>query len=48
LESDYKRGDADWEEVLIAYEELQDLIKKAMGSSMKENQIKLKSLIKRK
>ena len=48
LESDYKRGDADWEEVLVAYEELQDLIKKAMGSSMKENQIKLKSLIKRK
>lgn len=30
LESDYKRGDADWEEVLVAYEDLQDLIKKAM------------------
>lgn len=31
LESDYKRGDADWEEVLVAYEDLQDLIKKAMN-----------------
>lgn len=30
LESDYKRGDADWEEVLVAYEDLQDLIKKSM------------------
>lgn len=32
LESDYKRGDADWEEVEVAYIDLQDLIKKAMGN----------------
>ena len=30
LESDYKRGDADREEVLIAVEEIQDLIKKSL------------------
>jgi hypothetical protein len=42
LESDYKRGDADWEEVLVAYEELQDLIKKAMSKS---GSTKLSSMI---
>lgn len=31
LESDYKRGDADWEEVLVAIEDVQDLIKKSLG-----------------
>jgi hypothetical protein len=31
LESDYKRGDADWDEVEVAYIELQDLIKKGMS-----------------
>ena len=30
LESDYKRGDADREEVLVAIEEIQDLIKKSL------------------
>lgn len=35
LESDYEAGDADREEVLIAYEELQDLIKKAMSKGNK-------------
>lgn len=30
LESDYKRGDADWEEVLVAIEDVQDLIKKSL------------------
>jgi hypothetical protein len=48
LESDYKRGNADRDEVDTAYLDLQDLIKKAMGSSMEENNVKLKSLIKRK
>jgi hypothetical protein len=33
LESDYKKGNADREEVETAYIELQDLIKKAMGDS---------------
>lgn len=31
LESDYKRGDTDWEEVLVAIEDVQDLIKKSLG-----------------
>jgi hypothetical protein len=31
LESDYKRGDADWDEVETAYIDLQDLIKKGMS-----------------
>lgn len=33
LESDEKRGKVDWEEVLVAYEELQDLIKKALSKN---------------
>lgn len=33
LESDYERGKADRQEVEVAYIELQDLIKKAMGDS---------------
>jgi hypothetical protein len=32
LESDYESGDVDTEELLVAYEELQDLIKKSMSS----------------
>ena len=31
LESDYKRGDADREEVLVAIEEIQDIIKKSLN-----------------
>ena len=38
LESDYKRGDADREEVLVAIEEIQDLIKKSLD--IKESELK--------
>lgn len=38
LESDYKRGDADREEVLVAIEEIQDLIKKSLD--IKEFELK--------
>lgn len=37
LESDYKRGDADWDEVETAYIELQDLIKKGMSKGSSTN-----------